>query len=110
MPARQEGVVWVPLELTRERKLAKAFIVISMGVCTLIKKKKERKNHVFYRQSDFIWEEQKIAIRGEHTVKTEAHASPENRRGLERETGGGCGVRHWRWAACVAWSKGNLAS
>lgn len=35
-------------------KPAKAFIVISMGVCTLIKKKKERKNHVFYRQSDFI--------------------------------------------------------
>lgn len=39
-----------------------------MGVCTLIKKKKERKNHVFYQQSDFIWEEQKIAIRDEQTV------------------------------------------
>lgn len=39
-----------------------------MGVCTLIKKKEERKNHMFYRQSDFIWEEQKIAIRDEQTV------------------------------------------
>ena len=50
---RQEGWVWAPLALTREREtVAKAFTVISMGVCTLIKKKK--KNHVFYRQNDFI--------------------------------------------------------
>ena len=65
----RRGWVWVPLELTREREtVAKAFIVISMGVWTLIKKKKKRKNHVFYQQNDFIWEEQKIAIRDEQTV------------------------------------------
>ena len=40
----RRGSVWVPLELTREREtVAKAFIVISMGVWTLIKKKKKER-------------------------------------------------------------------
>ena len=40
----RRGWVWVPLELTREREtVAKAFIVISMGVWTLIKKKKKER-------------------------------------------------------------------
>ena len=39
----RSGWVQAPLELTREREtVAKAFIVISMGVWTLIKKKKKK--------------------------------------------------------------------
>ena len=51
-----------------EGNCSKSFYCDFHGSVDLNKEKKKRKNHVFYRQNDFIWEEQKIAIRDEQTV------------------------------------------
>ena len=90
---RQEGWVWEPLALTREREtVAKAFTVISMGVCTLIKKKKR----IMCFIGKMILFEKSRKLRLGRANYGEAHASPENRGGgVKGGDCGGRGVGHW---------------